>query len=68
MKLDGKNVPTHDPESRSLWAFQLGKRNNKMRGFGVVGPLDVCFGRLAWAMRMGMKDRQEIFSPLAKIA
>ena len=41
MNIDFQDLAVNDPESRGLRAFGLGERNDQVRGFRIVRPLDV---------------------------
>src|SRR5437773_112394 len=61
MKLDGKDLTVNNPESRSLRALRLGKRNDEMGRLGIIGSCDVRSRGRGRTMRMRMKDRNKLF-------
>src|SRR5688572_20137759 len=65
-KLDWKDLAVNDPESPGLRTRRLSKRNDEMRRLGVIGPHDICFGRLGRSIGVGMEDRDKLLSGLSQ--
>src|SRR5262245_17993037 len=64
---DRQDFAAGDPESHSLWPFQLCQRNDEMRCFGVVRPFDVGFRRSRGSVGMGVIYGDKLLSGFAEI-